>query len=184
MSQSRLSIFEKTADTESPQVGVQSNGTAYPPQQPNIPHAAPGAPGFAPPPGQQGYGPPGATNFQPPNLPSAPGFGLPAQPSGNIGLPQRPTGDLTREVDDLISGAAAEAQSSQADAKKVSKKKKEENVRLVYGESDLSPEEKMATLPKYAYTPPKEEETVLESVTEPGAGAVTGTADEDVMNIG
>ncbi len=77
-------------------------------------------------------------------------------------------------LDDLISGASKEAEASvtvgaQAEAapteqapaeageEKTSKKEKEKNkaTKLVYSDNDVSPEEKMARMPRYAFTPEK-----------------------------
>jgi hypothetical protein len=41
------------------------------------------------------------------------------------------------------------------------KSKKDKNMRLIYGDNEVSPEEKMAQLPKYAFTPGRSPATVL-----------------------
>lgn len=69
-------------------------------------------------------------------------------------------------LDDLLSGAAKDADrasvlaSAKADSKtdepndeKKGRKDKDKNTRLVYSDNDISPEEKMAQLPRYAFTP-------------------------------
>ena len=48
------------------------------------------------------------------------------------------------------------------------KKEKEKNVKLVYSDNDVSPEEKMARLPRYAF--------VTEGEKDPMAGDATATA--------
>lgn len=58
------------------------------------------------------------------------------------------------------------------------KGKKEKNVRLVYGDNETSPEEKMAQLSKYSFTPDRSPATVLASVTDSAGAAVTGTVDD------
>ena len=62
-------------------------------------------------------------------------------------------------IDDLISGAANDAnnvESTTADRKeekKVAKKDKDKATKLIYSDNEISPEEKMAQLPRYAFVP-------------------------------
>ncbi|PTB67760.1 hypothetical protein BBK36DRAFT_1140391 [Trichoderma citrinoviride] len=123
---------------------------------------------------QQAFNQPGFPGQQP-----AYGYSadtLPARPSSNLagapGLPQRPsqpgfwgssaqaaaTGD---EIDQLIRMAEAgvkpqkrpdEGEEAAEGAK--TKKEKDKKGRMVYDDAEFSPEEKMAALPRYAYTPP------------------------------
>jgi hypothetical protein len=75
-------------------------------------------------------------------------------------------------LDDLISGASREAEAAQsgqrdpaptsqtvevATEEKAPKKEKDKNKasKLVYSDNDVSPEEKMARMPRYAFTPEK-----------------------------
>jgi hypothetical protein len=75
-------------------------------------------------------------------------------------------------LDDLISGASKEAEVAQsgqrdpapasqtaevATEEKAPKKEKDKNKtsKLVYSDNDVSPEEKMARMPRYAFTPEK-----------------------------
>jgi hypothetical protein len=75
-------------------------------------------------------------------------------------------------LDDLISGASREAEATQsgqrdpapasqtvevAAEEKAPKKEKDKNKtsKLVYSDNDVSPEEKMARMPRYAFTPEK-----------------------------
>jgi hypothetical protein len=90
--------------------------------------------------------PPFATGA-PPGLPQRPVFGA---PPGHLQAP--PNGGLPDAIDDLIAsvsqggpppGAGADAERK---APKVGK-----NARLVYGDNDISPEEKMAGLARYAF---------------------------------
>lgn len=81
-------------------------------------------------------------------------------------------------LDDLLSGAAKDADKAQATAhiildvkteepqeeKKV-KKEKDKNTKLVYSDNDVSPEEKMAQLPRYAFAPGGKEDGVLGDAT-------------------
>ncbi|KAI0843931.1 hypothetical protein F5Y00DRAFT_249912 [Daldinia vernicosa] len=125
-------------------------------------------PGYSPPPQY-----PGA--YPPPNLPSRPGSNLPAP----HGLPARPgqpgwQGSAST-IDELVSGAAQEgdeidqlirmaearikppkkpetpttAEPAEGGEKK-SKKDKDKNVKMIY-DDDLSPEERMAQMPRYAF---------------------------------
>lgn len=136
------------------------------------PFAAPGAPPFAPPNSFPGNVPPG---FQPPYGSQPPPFspgGIPARP-GSIpgqGLPQRPpfagqpsapfaTGqasnsvdpNIAASVDELITSAvAASAAGASEPAPEKKSSKKDKNFKLVFSDDTLSPEEKIATLPRYA----------------------------------
>jgi hypothetical protein len=91
-------------------------------------------------------------------------------------------------VNDLISGAAKAAESQNSPAPKAegtseekpSKKEKEKAkaTKLVFSDNEISPEEKMAKLPRYAFDPDKKGETVLgEAATAAVAGIVTGSDD-------
>lgn len=68
-------------------------------------------------------------------------------------------------LDDLLSGAAKEADKAAAKEKepqedKKTKKEKEKSTRLVYSDNITSPEEKMAQMPRYAFTPSGKEESL------------------------
>ncbi|KAI9801918.1 MAG: hypothetical protein M1833_002233 [Piccolia ochrophora] len=92
-------------------------------------------------------------------------------------------------LDDLVSGAAqaadkAESKAVEPVAEKKGKKDKERDrsTRLVYSDNDISPEEKMARLPRYAFEPPTKGETVLGDAT---TATVTGvsTGPDDVLDV-
>lgn len=81
-------------------------------------------------------------------------------------------------LEELLSGAAQEADraeatiSGKADAKaedlqeeKKGKKEKDKNTKLVYSDNDISPEEKMAQLPRYAFAPIEKDNGALEDTT-------------------
>ena len=102
--------------------------------------------------------------------------------------------NITEAVDDLVSTAAADADKalaateSQAEPKteeqpgeKKAKKEKEKPVKMVYSDNEISPEEKMAKLPRYAFVPDGKGETVLADATTTAAvtGAIKG--DESTM---
>ena len=95
---------------------------------------------------------------------------LPTAPSTSAG----PESVHATSLDDLISGASQEAEASviaavqpqalpaeqaltEAGEEKASKKEKDKNkaTKLVYSDNDVSPEEKMARMPRYAFTPEK-----------------------------
>jgi hypothetical protein len=125
-----------------------------------------GPPGFipgygAPPPFNQGPSPVGGG--MPPRPGSIPGTGLPQRPPfGAPPLGAFPPGQnghappghsaLSASVDDLISSAVAAASTptEAAAQEKKEKTKKDRNIKLVYFDETLSPEEKMATLSRYA----------------------------------
>jgi hypothetical protein len=74
---------------------------------------------------------------------------------------------IASSIDDLISGAAKEADQAAATAappteEKPTKKDKSKQSRLVYSDNETSPEEKMAKLPRYAFVPNPLGETALE----------------------
>ncbi|KAI1383898.1 uncharacterized protein F4822DRAFT_54588 [Hypoxylon trugodes] len=136
----------------------------------NSPFPPPGGqfPGFSPPPQY-----PGA--YPPPNLPSRPGSNLPAP----AGLPARP-GQVgwqgsASTIDELVSGATqqgddidqiirmaeagikppkkTETPTAEPSAEGAEKKsKKDKGVKMMY-DDEISPEERMALMPKYAYVP-------------------------------
>lgn len=87
---------------------------------------------------------------------------------------------ISASVDDLISGAAkaadqAVAGGTPAAEEKPAKKDKSKQARLVYSDNETSPEEKMSKLPRYAFVPDRQAETVLEELP---AASVVGTVRE------
>ena len=60
--------------------------------------------------------------------------------------------------------------------KKKAKKEKDKNTKMVYSDNEVSPEEKMAKMPRYAFVPDGKDETVLVDATQ--APAVAGVVDE------
>lgn len=142
-----------------------------------------------------------------PGLPQRPAFGVPqvnahqlqqmhmGQPIPSTGAAQGllPNGQgaetapagLASSVDDLISGAAKQADEAVTAAvqptppkpaepteEKPSKKDKSKATRLVYADNETSPEEKMARLPRYAFVPDRKGEVVLGELP---AAVVVGT---------
>jgi hypothetical protein len=100
-------------------------------------------------------------------------------PPGDIATPiaGETAAPISSSVDDLILGAARAADNAAAQAssaakvelveeKKSKKEKDKSKTRLVYSDNETSPEEKMASLPRYAYVPDHRGETVLaEAIT-------------------
>lgn len=131
--------------------GVVQTGTSFPQQGFNQPSF----------PGQQPQAP---YNFSSDSLPARPSANLVSAP----GLPQRPTqpgfwnaaaqgaaasGD---EIDQLIRMAEAGVKPQRKEDGEEAgegKSKKEKKGRMIYDDAEFSPEEKMAALPRYAYTP-------------------------------
>lgn len=81
-------------------------------------------------------------------------------------------------IDDQVSGAQATAQTEASD-KPAKKEKAKPAVRMIYNHDTLSPEEKMAQLPRYVWTPDHSTETVLGDV--PGSTIVGAIQDSDTV---
>lgn len=158
-------------------------GAGFAPPQPGFtyPPTVPGAPAFSP--AQQfpssfspGSVPPSSASF----LPSrAPNGAAPPPGATTTGLPPtRPpyygnggastvdeliasaSGAAPDDIDQLIrmaeagiKPAAAATKAEEQPAEKKSRKEREKNMRMVYSDQDVSPEEKMAMLPRYAFVP-------------------------------
>lgn len=185
------------------QYAYPPHGAAMPPQSTSPPqyHSARQPPPMSPP--TQPL--PTRQNSLPsaPGLPQRPSFNAPhvsreqlaEMHSGNLGGPvpaSHESGANATSVDDLISSAAAQQtaksatpshQPTPAPAEKEAEtgsKKAKKATRLVYSDQEVSPEEKMAQMSKYAFTPDKREETYLGPVE----AAVTGVvqAPDDVLD--
>lgn len=79
-------------------------------------------------------------------------------------------------LDDLLSGAAKEADKAEIkqdepQEEKKAKKEKDKGTRLVYSDNNTSPEEKMAQMPRYAFVPSGKEESL------PGGAVVAAITD-------
>ena len=68
-----------------------------------------------------------------------------------------------------------EVDTKRTEAEKKGKKDKDKNVKMVYSDNEISPEEKMAGLPRYAFVPNSKEEAVLGDAT---TATVAGVADD------
>jgi hypothetical protein len=95
--------------------------------------------------------------------------GQPGAANGEKG-PDQEAGAIPASVDDLVSGAAKQADEAAGAApptapaaaeEKPAKKEKAKQTRLIYSDNEVSPEEKMARLPRYAFVPDRQGETVL-----------------------
>ncbi|KAL5611670.1 hypothetical protein BROUX41_000752 [Berkeleyomyces rouxiae] len=89
-----------------------------------------------------------------PTRPSQPNFWPPSAIHGTPGTNQYPAaGHGNDDIDDLIRSAEAGAQPAAAAATEPAgeKKKKDKGVRMIYSDTEVSPEEKMALLPRYAF---------------------------------
>ncbi|KAJ4341137.1 hypothetical protein N0V95_007301 [Ascochyta clinopodiicola] len=113
------------------------------------PAAFPGAPAYPPQPfPTNGAIParPGSIPGQPAALPPRPGFGAPPAFVQNGSDPAA----IHASVDDLIGSVAHEAAGAGGDKKEDKKSKKNANIKLVFFDDNISPEEKMARLPRFA----------------------------------
>lgn len=109
----------------------------------------------------------------------SPPNGKPGGTNGSI-LPHLPGEHVNRNsanatsLDDLLSGAAKDADRAESSmpvitvlkaedlqAEKKSRKEKDKNTKLVYSDNDVSPEEKMAQLPRYAFVPGGKDSDIL-----------------------
>lgn len=95
------------------------------------------------------------------------------------GSSAQPTENVSTPVDDQISGAASDVASKTEGISKPKKEKTKPAVRLVYNDDTLSPEEKMAQLPRYAYVPDKSTQTALSEL--PGNAIVGAIQDSDTV---
>jgi hypothetical protein len=69
----------------------------------------------------------------------------------------------------------AETKPAEGTTEKKSKKDKDKEVKLVYSDNEVSPEEKLAKLARYAFDPKDREETVLGQPTAAVTGTVSGS---------
>ncbi|KAJ5818450.1 hypothetical protein N7474_004041 [Penicillium riverlandense] len=145
-----------------PPVQIQSppNSSAFPPRPGSLPPAS--------------------------NLPQRPAFGAPtvnAQQMQQLHMGQTiPSGyangdvahkpEVSSSVDALVSGAATEAAAAKTaeSTEKPAKKDKSKQTRMIYSDETISPEEKMARLPRYSFVPNRKN-TVLGELP---AAVVTG----------
>lgn len=93
-------------------------------------------------------------------------------PTNNGQGPPAPLLANASSLDDLVTGTAREAEKADttskveaSQAEKKVRKEKEKNVKLVYSDNDVSPEEKMAQLPRYAFAPEGTKDGVVGDAT-------------------
>ena len=98
-----------------------------------------------------------------PNPPDSP-FNNSRGAGGPLNNPQlpfpTPVSENATSLDELVSGAARDAEkaadansAAKPEGKSDDKKAKDKSMKLVYSDNEMSPEEKMAQLPRYAFTP-------------------------------
>ncbi|KAI5199286.1 hypothetical protein E4T39_06301 [Aureobasidium subglaciale] len=168
--------------------------SASPPQYQNARHAPPMSPPAQELPTRQNSLP------SAPGLPQRPTFNAPhvsreqlaEMHSGNMGGPVAPSQESdanATSVDELISGVAAQQSAKSAPSQQPTptpapekeadggSKKSKKATRLVYSDQEVSPEEKMAQMPRYAFTPDKGGETYLAPVEANVTGIVRGPDD-------
>ncbi|KGO76409.1 Zinc finger, BED-type predicted [Penicillium italicum] len=165
------------------------------PAQPPVSYGAPPFPQQQPPPSDNRFtGLPAASN-----LPQRPAFAVPSVNAhemqqmhrGHVPSPTpaasgysngssaQPTEDVPTPVDNQISGAVNDVASKTEGSSKPKKEKTKPAVRLVYNDDTLSPEEKMAQLPRYAYVPDRNTQTALGEL--PGNVIVGAIQDSDTV---
>jgi hypothetical protein len=104
--------------------------------------------------------PPLATRTDSSDLPQRPAFNAP--PTNAAQFQQLHHGAPGANGNTGEAEPSAEPTPPRAPDASIEKKgKKDKNMRLVYGDNEVSPEEKMAQLPKYAFTPGRSPATVL-----------------------
>ena len=95
------------------------------------------------------------------------GLGGPAGSGPPPSLLPAPLSANATSLDDLVSGAAKDADKAAGNAEtklevpkieepveeKKGKKDKDKNMKLIYSDNEVSPEEKMAQMPRYAFAP-------------------------------
>ena len=105
------------------------------------------------------------------------GNSINAAPSNDPGQPSTQVFAGTTTSPGQPNDIKEEGKSVDASIEKKSKKDKDKDVRLVYSDNDVSPEEKMARLPRYAFDPRMRDETVLGDPTAAVTGVVSGPND-------
>ena len=107
-------------------------------------------------------------------------------PPGVIPVSAEPQSSLSNDVDDLLFGAAKDADKAESlangklgtkaeEPQDEKKGKKEKNTKLIYSDNEVSPEEKMAQLPRYAFVPSGKEGN-MEGDATTSAASVTASA--------
>ncbi|PGH35838.1 hypothetical protein GX50_01296 [[Emmonsia] crescens] len=192
---------QRPLGTNTPPVSFQQQQqvlrTQTPPQTSPFPSRPPSLPTAPSLPQRPSFGAPLVNAFQMQQLHHGqPSYGLEQSQSSRSPSRPHPAGEQpSTSVDDLISGAAKQAdemagKSPATTAKpedgtgeKPAKKEKEKSkaTRMVYSDNEISPEEKMAQLPRYAFVPERNEETLLGNATTAAVAGVN-TASNQLVN--
>ncbi|KAK2740359.1 hypothetical protein FQN55_008940 [Onygenales sp. PD_40] len=169
--------------TQQQQQPIRTHTPPQTTQFPSRPPSLPTAPGL---PQRPSFGAPQVNAFQMQQLHHGPpSYGMEQSQSGrsSVGV-ETPGQQPSTSIDDLISGAAKQADElagkspapkpEEGTAEKSAKKEKEKSkaTKMVYSDNEISPEEKMAQLPRYAFVPERKEEMVPGDAT---TAAVAGT---------
>ncbi|PGH17929.1 hypothetical protein AJ79_00828 [Helicocarpus griseus UAMH5409] len=171
--------------------------TQTPPQSSPFPSRTPSLPTAPSLPQRPSFGAPQVNAFQMQQLHHGqPSYGMETTQSSRSPSRTLSTGEQpSTSIDDLISGAAkqadeiagkspatAAAKPEDGTAENPAKKEKEKSkpTRMVYSDNEISPEEKMAQLPRYAYVPERKEETVLRDATTAAVAGVNTASDQIV----
>ncbi|OAX82584.1 hypothetical protein ACJ72_03061 [Emergomyces africanus] len=188
---------QRPLGTKTPPVSFQqqqqSLRTQTPPQTSPFPSRPPNLPTAPSLPQRPSFGAPQVNAFQMQQLHHGqPSYGIEKSQSSRSPSGPLPAGEQpSTSIDDLISGAAKQADEIAGKSptptgkpedgigEKPAKKEKEKPkaTRMVYSDNEISPEEKMARLPRYAFVPKRKEETVLEDATTAAAAGVNTASD-------
>ena len=118
----------------------------------------------------------------PPGLAGSNGMPAPAKsPLNNLAAAIAASGNsasATPIPQDARAGVISDAGASDKKLKK--NKDKDKEVKMVYSDNDVSPEEKMASLPRYAFAPTRKEETVLGDARNAAVAGVVEQGAEDM----
>ncbi|GAA5831539.1 hypothetical protein JCM3766R1_001797 [Sporobolomyces carnicolor] len=153
---------------------------AMPAPVPGMPGLPPPPPGFMPPPGLP-FPPPGFPGLPPPP-PGFPGFGLPPPPPGFAPPPFMPLPGMP--MPPHLAGAAGAPLMPLQPPRPAREKVPSSNVTLkpgtllVFGDNDVSPEEKRAKLSQYALA---NEPQLAAAPSTAGPGSATGPADSSAV---
>ncbi|EEP76963.1 hypothetical protein UREG_01812 [Uncinocarpus reesii 1704] len=157
---------------------------SMPPRPPSLP-AAPGLPQ------RPSFSPPQVNSWQlqqmhhgqmpipPPHAPQVPGTEAGVENAATAA--DRLISEESKRADELAQKPTPTPAPEEAPEGKPAKKEKAKASRLVYSDSAVSPEEKMAKLPRYAFVPERREETVLRDATT-GAVARPVDASDEIVN--
>jgi hypothetical protein len=110
----------------------------------------------------------------------------PSEHQGNVSNRATSLEDLlsgaAKEADraDTIATAKGEAKQDEPQEDKKAKKEKDKSTKLVYSDNDISPEEKMAQMPRYAFAPIGKEESMSGGANMAAITVTTGSKDQSL----